>query len=255
LTRTQYLLRDNTSLQKKYNELQANDLIIGRVRLRPTEEHLLLDLVDRGIICIPSAKSQLLSRSKTFQAKLFSSCMLPDTMIIHDLNDLLLSINRYQTKYNRVITKQERKNAGLGVHLWSTIEDVYTQASLGVLPFPFVLQPYYSDCRDIRVIVMGSYLEAYWRYNPNSFRNNLHFGGDSSPCNLEEEQVLICRKIMEKGRFPYAHLDFMVTEDNKFYFTEINLRGGLRGARISATEYKEKMAEIHEALASEATIS
>ena len=92
---------------------------------------------------------------------------------------------------------------------------------------------------------MGDYIETYERSNPHNFRNNLHCGGEPIPCELSTDQLGLCRSIMQRGEFPYAHLDLMVTATGVSYFTEVNLRGGLRGARISSTQYQERIEAIH----------
>lgn len=236
------IIKDNNTFRSTYNDLVVGDLILGRVRVKATEEHLLLDLVARGIQLFPSALSQLASRSKTFQAMLFSPYLPPHTRAVHDAHDLLAAMNYYNRHgVTRVVTKQDRSNAGQGVHLWDSLENAYNQASLGVLPFPFVLQPFHQGCQDIRVIVLGDYAEAYQRSNPDNFRNNLHMGGKSTPCDLSEAQWSLCREVMARGQFAHAHLDLMVLTTGETYLTEINLRGGIRGARITTQEYRKKM--------------
>lgn len=236
------IVNDNSTLRRHYNDLAAGDLILGRIRLKATEEHLLLDLVSRGIELFPSALSQLASRSKTLQAMLFSPYLPPHTRAVHDLHDLLEAMNHFNRQgIGRVVSKQDRSNAGQGVHLWDSVENVYNHASLGVLPFPFVLQPFYAGSHDIRAIVLGGYTEAYQRSNPDNFRNNLHMGGKSSPYCLSESQWSLCREVMARGQFAYAHLDLMVLSSGETYLTEINLRGGIRGAKITPQEYQERL--------------
>ena len=175
--------------------------------------------------------------------------MLPQTLTIHALHDLIEAIPEYQkNSVTAVITKQDRGNAGLGVHLWQSIEEVFTHASLGNLPFPFVLQPFEPECRDIRAVLLGDYIEAYWRHNPHSFRNNLHHGGKSEPCKLSREQAELCQRVMDRGHFPYAHIDILVTGEGKSFLGEVNLRGGLQGAKISPEEYQKKVNAIQEEL-------
>ena len=240
------IITDNNTLRAEYHALSQNDVFAGRLRLKISEEFILLDLVERGVQFFPSALSQLVSRSKVMQAQLFCSGMLPHTRTIHDQHDMLDAVNLYtKEKIGRVVTKLDRKNAGMGIHLWSSVEDVFNQATLGVLGYPFVLQPFLKDGRDIRVVVLGEYTEAYWRCNPNNFRNNLHCGGFSEPCDLNDEQRELCRKVMERGKFPYAHLDLMVTPEGKNFLAEINLRGGIRGAKISPQEYTARVEAIH----------
>jgi glutathione synthase/RimK-type ligase-like ATP-grasp enzyme len=228
------------------DQLQAGDIVSSRLRLKSQEEHLLLDLVERGVKLIPSATSQLASRSKTFQARIFSALMIPGTTVIYDVHGLLEVISQYQkTGTGQVILKHDRKNGGLGVHLFRDAEDIFTLAANNAIPFPFVLQPFITDSRDVRVIILGDYIEAYQRTNPNNFRNNLHCGGKAARWKLSEGQITLCRKAMIRGAFPYAHIDLMVTDDDRTYLAEINLRGGIRGAVITPQLYKKKLELLH----------
>ena len=240
------ILTDNAGLRARYNELKAGDVFIGRLRIKETEEPMLLDLVERGIVLFPSALSQLASRSKVFQTRLFATYMPPFTRTVHDIHDMLEITNFYhRNSIGRVVTKLDRKDAGLGIHLWGNVEEVYNQASLNVLPYPFVIQPFYSSTRDIRVLLLNDYCEAYYRKNPDNFRNNLHCGGHSSPGEVQESHLSICRAVMERGKFPYAHIDLMETGDN-LYLMEINLRGGIKGAVISPEEYRRRQRDLEE---------
>ncbi len=242
------LITNNHSLRQRYDDLAAGDCFVGRVRLKASEEALLLDLVERGVQIFPAALAQLACRSKCLQAHLYSREMVPLTRAIHDLHDLQETINLYQQhEVGRVVTKHDRRNAGMGIHLWNSTEEIFSLASFGTMPLPFVLQPFVADGRDIRVIVLGEYVEAYWRHNPHNFRNNLHFGGESRPCELTDPQWRLCRRAMTRGRFPYAHIDLMVTPDDRCYLAEINLRGGIRGASITPAAYQEKVDAIHQA--------
>ncbi len=247
MTHSPRIVTDNATLRSNYHSLAKDDVVVCRISVRPAEEALLLDLVERGVRIFPSPRAQLASRSKTFQTLLCSSFMLPHTFPMHDIHDVHQALNHYgEIGISKVITKQDRSNAGMGIHCWNSIEEVYSQASLGVLPFPFVIQPFSENSRDIRVVLLGNYVEAYWRENPHNFRNNMHLGGESRPCELTEENIVFCRKIMERAGFPYAHIDLMVTDSGETYLAEINLRGGIRGARISSAEYTVKLDEIHE---------
>ena len=241
------IIRDNQTLYTSYHQLKRDDIICGRIRLKPGEEHLLIDMLERGIRLIPSATSQLASRSKSFQARIFSEFMLPGTLPIYDTHALLSASSLYhQQQYTKVILKCDRKNAGLGVHSFKDIEDLYNHASLGIFSFPFVIQPYQNYCRDVRVIILDNYIEAYERVNPHNFRKNLHCGGNAAPYTLSEQQLEFCLKVMQRGDFPYAHLDLMLTREGDCFLTEINLRGGLKGAKISAQEYQDKLELLHE---------
>jgi ribosomal protein S6--L-glutamate ligase len=54
-----------------------------------------------------------------------------------------------------------------------------------------------------------------------------------------------CLEVMARGAFPYAHLDLMLMPDDAIHLLEINLRGGLRGAKISGQEYQQRIAAVH----------
>ena len=243
------IIFDNATLRANYQELKDGDAMLGRVRLAPGEEHLLLDLVERGVYIFPAALAQLASRSKVMQARIFSEFMPAHTHAVHDLQGLLEVVSHYgANKIGRVITKQDKKNAGMGINLWESIEDVFNQCSCKPMDRPLVVQPFMADCIDLRVIVLGDYLEAYQRSNPNNFRSNLHFGGQSEPCELSEAQLDLCRRVMERGKFPYGHIDLLVTRAGITYLSEINLRGGIRGARITPSDYNNRLASIHESV-------
>lgn len=240
------VIKDNRTLFSQYNSLKAGDIICCRIRLKPGEEHLLLDLSERGIEAIPSLTSQLCSRSKAFQTRLFSWAMIPGTTVIYTVHDLLAAIGRYGSSgITKVVMKQEGKNGGLGVFLFNSMEDLYTQSATGLHTYPYVIQPFLTACRDLRVIILGDYIEVYERTRSGGFRHNLHCGGTAKPAELTAGQRNLCGKIMTQGKFPYAHLDLMVADDGTTYFTEINLRGGLRGAQIQSTEYLARLRTLH----------
>ena len=239
------LIRDNDTLRRHYHRLQAGDRVVGRVRLAAGEEYILLDLAARGVEIFPSALSQAISRSKVMQAALLAPFMPPRTLAIHDLHGLHRAVVAYHAAgIEKVIVKLDRANAGMGVLLWNGVEEVLNQATIGALTLPFVLQPFIEGSRDLRVIILGDYQEAYLRHNPVGFRHNLHCGGHATPQPLSPDQERFCRQVMARGTFPYAHLDLMLLPDQSFCLGEINLRGGLRGAQISATDYRVRLADI-----------
>ncbi len=240
MTALSKIITSNDMLRRQYDDLQRGDTVLGRVALRPGEEYVLLDLVERGVRLVPAALPQLVSRSKTMQSRLFGAYMPPRTCAVHDIHQLLDAMAFYGED-EKIVTKLDRKDAGLGIHLWPSIEEVYTHASLGNLPFPFVTQPFHREARDIRVIVIGDFIEAYERHNAANFRNNLHCGGESRSWQITSAQLDICRQVMSRGKFPYAHVDLMMSEGQN-YLMEISLRGGIRGAIVNAAEYKRLIA-------------
>ncbi len=249
MSRSHRLICDRKTLIAEFENLCRGDIVSGRMQLRSGEEHLLLDLVSRGVHLVPSAKAQLASKSKVFQAAIFGKWMVPETMVIYNRHQLLEITNVYhRRKITKVVLKQDRKNAGMGILLYHSIEDIYNQAAHNLLSYPFVIQPFIEESRDIRVVILGDYLEAYTRSNPDNFRNNLHCGGSYTNSRLSPPALSFCREVMKRGDFPYGHLDLMLISEKTFYLTEINLRGGLHGARISTKEYKDKIAEIERQL-------
>jgi glutathione synthase/RimK-type ligase-like ATP-grasp enzyme len=240
------IVSDNRTLFATYQQLKKDDIIVGRLRLKPGEEHLLTDLLARGIHMIPSATAQLASRSKVFQVRIFSNYLPQDTLAIYDAQTLLQVSSLYLERgHQRVVLKHDRKNGGLGVHIFTSIEDLYNQVSVAAYPFPFIIQPFQAECRDIRVIIIGDYIEAYQRRNPFNFRQNLHCGGVATPYRLSDRQLAFCHEVMDRGAFPYAHLDLLLTPNDGICLMEINLRGGLRGAKMSGQEYQERIAAVH----------
>jgi glutathione synthase/RimK-type ligase-like ATP-grasp enzyme len=248
--RTPLLFTDNRSFRAHIEDLGPGDALVGLLNIKPTEEVLFLDLVERGIRLFPSALSQQLSRSKCLQAMVYGRWMVPHTAVVRDRHDMIRLINILGKEgVGKVVTKQNRLNCGLGIHIWTSVEEVYNQACFGSLGYPFVVQPYVDSAIDVRVVIIGDYSEAYWRHNSNSFRNNLYFGGNSSEYALSKEQMELCQTVMARGKFPYAHIDLMITPNGAFYLGEINLRGGLKGARISAQQYKMLIDDIDRAFA------
>jgi ribosomal protein S6--L-glutamate ligase len=238
------IIRDNKSLFARYEELVAGDIVVGRIRLRTSEEGLITDLIQRGIHLVPSGLSQLCSRSKVLQAQLLKKFMGPGTCVVHDHHDMQRLVGQFRDN-EPLVCKLDRANGGTGIFRFPSIEDVYTQSMLGSLAYPFVLQPFYAGCRDVRVVMLGDVREAYERHNSKNFRHNLHFGGTSRSWPLDPELQELCERIMNRAGFPYAHLDFLISADGDFWLSEINLRGGLRGAELNQGDYLAQVEKIH----------
>jgi len=56
---------------------------------------------------------------------------------------------------------------------------------------------------------------------------------------------------MERGKFPYAHLDIHITDDGSYYLSEITLNGGTKGAKIRRKELDQKKQAVLEGLVNE----
>ncbi len=238
------IIEKNQILRRDYEELKEGDLVLTTLNLKKTEEFLFIDLLERNITLFPSALSQALTRSKCFQAAVFGKWMVPYTCIVRDKNDMLNLTTDYSEKgITQIITKLDRKDCGMGINLWGIPEELNNIVMFGNPVFPFVTQPFVPDSVDVRVIILDDYLESYWRKNSGNFRNNLARGGKSGDFQLDKDQITMCHKIMERGKFPYAHIDLLISE-NKTYLSEISLRGGIKGAKIKPDAYLEKIKSI-----------
>jgi len=228
------IIISNQELRKRYHELKEGDCFVGRLSYKYLQDYALIDLLERNIHCFPSALSQVLSRSKVAQALILKEWMVPHTTIISRRIDLLKAINYYnQHGIKKVITKTDHLHCGHGIHRWDSIEDLFNQIFFRSIDYPFVLQPFIEEFTDIRVIVAGDYWEAYIRENPYNFRKNVSIGGESRAYVLDPVQKRLCKEVMERGKFPFAHIDIICISGGKSYLSEIALNGGLKGARIT----------------------
>ena len=231
------IIRTNRELKERYDDLKAGDCFIGILSYKNLKHRVLIDLLERGVRFFPSALSQTLGRSKVAQALAFRPWMLPHTLIIARRVDLMHAINVYDEHgIGAAVTKEDHLQCGFGVHRWDDVEGIYNQASFQGMTYPFVLQPFVENYTDIRVIVAGDYHEAYTRENKHNFRMNMTVGGKSRPYDLTGEQLALCHRVMERGKFPYAHIDLLIEAGGRAYLSEAALNGGMKGARISRPE-------------------
>ena len=243
-------IRSNTELRERYDDLKAGDCFLGILSYKTLKHRVLIDLLERGVRFFPSALSQTLGRSKVAQALAFRQWMLPHTLIITRRFDLMEAINVYKEQgIHGVVTKEDGLQCGFGVHRWDNVEAVYNQASFQAIFYPFVLQPFLENYTDVRVIIAGDYQEAYVRKNEHNFRMNLTVGGTSRPHNLAEEHLALCRRVMERGKFPYVHMDLLIDEQGQAYVSEAALNGGMKGARIARSDLDALKTAILEKMA------
>jgi ribosomal protein S6--L-glutamate ligase len=245
MTRSPILSRSLTELRRSYPELAAGDLVLGPVAVKPGEEIKLLDLWDRGVIFFPPLLAQLVVRTKTAQAQVLGEFMLPGTFVAHGLTDLAARLGDPRLT-GQVVTKRDRAHLGLGVSLWPTLEALHSLASLSSLPYPLVVQPFLAEARDFRVVLVGDYAEAYERLNPQGFRKNLFQGGAFRPADLTPELLDFCRRVLARGKFPYAVLDVLQSPSGEAYLSEINFHAGLKGSRLGQAEYRRRVQALLE---------
>lgn len=243
------IIRTNRELKSRYNELTAGDCFIGMLSLKHLRQNIFVDLLERGIRILPSALSQTLSHSKASQAQVFEHWMAPHTLVITRRVDLMSAMNTYHALgIHTVVTKEDRLQCGYGIHKWESLENLYNQLSFDPRWYPFVLQPFLRDYKDVRIIVAGDYWEAYSRENPHNFRMNLSLGGTSKTYDLSKDQLALCKAVAARGRFPYAHIDLLVTADGRSFLSEIALNGGMKGAQIKREKLDALKKHILEAM-------
>jgi len=244
------IVKSNRELKALYHELSAGDVFIGNLSMKFLKHPMLIDMLERGICCLPSPLSQILNSSKATQAFVLKQWMPPLTVVIRRRSNLIEAVNTFN-KHNigPVVTKQEGLHCGHGIRLWDTIETLYSFIALSESSYPFVLQPFREKFTDVRVIIVGDYVEAYSRHNPYNFRVNITLGGTGSPIEMDAKMEAFCRAAMQRGKFPFAHIDLMLLENNKCYLSEIALNGGTKGARISREALDQKKNAALEKLA------
>ncbi len=244
------IIKSNRELRKLYHELRPGDIFIGILSSRHLKQSILIDLLERGVHCFPSPLSQMLNSSKAAQAFVLKDRMLSNTCVIMRRTDLIEAINQYnRNDIGPVVTKEDHMHCGYGIRRWETIESLYSHMAMSEFSYPFVLQPFLENFTDIRVIIVGDYVEAYVRHNSNNFRMNIAAGGTSYPYALDNDKEKFCRSVMERGKFPFAHIDLLIAESGEYYLSEIALNGGVKGAGISREELDQKKQNLLDSLA------
>jgi ribosomal protein S6--L-glutamate ligase len=248
------IFRSTRELETHYADLRAGDVFIGSLALKHLRQPVFIDLLERGVHCLPSPLSQILNRSKTAQAFLLKQWMLPHTLVIRRRSDLIRAISYYnKANIGAVVSKQDHMHCGHGIRKWNGIESLYAYMGLDESSYPFVLQPFVENFTDVRVLLVGEYREAYARFNPHNFRVNLSSGGTSTVFDLDDKMTRFCRSVMKRGNFPYAHIDLLVMENGDCFLSEIALNGGTKGAQISRRELEDRKNKVLENLAKELT--
>ena len=245
MTRAPFIIRSLADLHRHYPESAAGDLVLGPLAVRPGEEIILFDLEARGVVFFPPLLAQLLALAKTAQARVLADFMLPGTFVAGSLPDLAARLSDVRFP-GPVVTKRDRAHLGLGVGFWPSLEALYSLAGLTPLPFPLVVQPFLDGARDLRVVVVGEHAEAYERRNPQGFRKNLFQGGTFHAVDMRPELLDFCRRVMARGRFPYAVLDVLISPGGEAFLSEINFHAGLKGSQIGQAEYRRRVADLLE---------
>lgn len=238
ITRFNQLIQD-------YHSLGPGDVFVGQVPASHLKAAILVDLAARGVRLVPGATAQLINASKVVQAFVLLPWMVPHTCVISRRKDLLDALGSYERqKISVAVTKADRLHCGHGVCKWDNLDTLYSCLSMAREVYPFVLQPFMEQFMDVRVIVVGSYSEAYRRLNPHGFRMNLAAGGQSQAYPLAPDQYRFCLEVMQRSQMPYGHLDLMIAPDQKCYVSEIRLNGGIQGAQVARAAL-DQMKQAH----------
>jgi glutathione synthase/RimK-type ligase-like ATP-grasp enzyme len=244
------IVRSSKELDRHFDQLARGDVIVGLLPAKYLRFVLAADLMERGVRCVPSVLCQLISRSKCAQALLLRQWMAPHTQVIARRAELMEAVGYCaRHRIEAVVTKQEGMHCGHGIRRWDHPEILYNTVAFHPEDYPFVLQPFLSDITDIRVIVVGDYVEAYVRANEYNFRANLAAGGSGRTLEMDPAVERACREAMKRGRFPYAHIDFHLTADGRCWLSEITLDGGIAAARIGRDELRRRKQEVLERFA------
>jgi len=244
------IIRGKGELRKKYDTLGPDDVFIGVLARKGGQHLMLVDLMERGVKCYPSSLSQMLNGSKVAQAIVLNNFMTQHTFAISRRNELMEAIGRYNRfEIGAVITKADKMHCGHGVRKWENIEMLYSYISHSDLEYPFVLQPFLENFTDVRAIIVGDYMEAYTRENPDNFRQNISAGGKSCSYKMNQKQKTFCEDVLARGKFPYGHIDLQVVDNDTCYLSEIALNGGTKGASIQRKTLDEKKQDVLELLA------
>lgn len=243
-------IRSAREIGRHFDQLNRRDVLVGLLPATYLRPALVADLMERGVRCVPSLLCQLISRSKCAQALLLRQWMAPHTLVVARRAELMEAVGYCaRNRIGPVVTKQEGMHCGHGIRRWDNLEILYNTVAFNPADFPFVLQPFLADVTDIRVIVAGDYVEAYVRENEFNFRANLAAGGSGRPLEMDPAAERLCREVMERGRFPYAHIDLHLTSEGRCWLSEIALEGGIAAARIGRPELQRRKQEILDRLA------
>jgi len=239
------IITSTKELMARYNEVGQGDIFAGKLDAGGLKSFLLVDLLERGVCCVPSALSQIISGSKVVQSLLLNKWMLPNTLVISRRKNLIDAISLYNHMgIESVITKEDRMHCGFGIRKWDSVETLYSFMSMSESSYPFILQPFMENVTDIRVVLAGDYIEAYTRHNPDNFRMNMAAGGLSRPFAIDGEKEDFCRAVMDRGGFPFAHIDILIDSGGNYYLSEIALNGGIKGAAIGRVDLDRKKQEV-----------
>lgn len=136
-------------------------------------------------------------------------------------NKKWFSINNINLKYP-IVLKTSDGHGGKEVYKLSTPIEISEKID-SLKENEFLLQEMCSNVgKDIRVFVMGKeIIGSVKRYSEKSFKSNFSLGGKSEKYKLKNDDEIIVQKIINLFDFDFVGIDFILDENEKFLFNEI----------------------------------
>jgi hypothetical protein len=157
--------------------------------------------------------------------------MVPDTEVLFRKFHLQRVLRIYSEKniLNSVV-KEDRGSMGLGNHpCWSLNELARTITHVATPPI--VVQPMLENFREFRLLIFEDTIVAKEKTNSDKiFWKNRIYGGITKRITPSPQVVAFGQEMMKLGKFPWAYMDLLVTDDNIF-LSEINLSGSNAGLK------------------------
>jgi glutathione synthase/RimK-type ligase-like ATP-grasp enzyme len=198
----------------------------------------------RGASVFPSLLAQSLSMSKVHQAVHYGDHMIPHTQVVFRKYHIQRVLRQYaEQNILKSVVKEDRGSMGLGNHpCWSLNELARTIAH--VKKPPVVVQPMLENFREFRLLVFGDTVFAKEKINSDQiFWKNRIFGGVTKLITPSKQVVHFGRDMMKLGKFPWAYIDLLITDDDIF-LSEINVSGSNAGLKeYKINKLKRKMTE------------
>jgi hypothetical protein len=189
------------------------------------------EIESRGALLFPPLVAQSLSLSKIHQALHYVNDMVPNTEVLFRKFHLQRVLRKYaERNILRSVVKEDRGSMGLGGHpCWSLNELARTITH--VASPPVVVQPMIEDFRELRLLLFGGTVVAKEKINSDKiFWKNRIYGGVTKRITPGQQVVAFGKEMMKLGKFPWAYMDLLVTNDNIF-LSEINLSGSNAGLK------------------------
>ena len=234
---------DRTTIRELLSKSKKGDRISCRIK-NPRFAGIFYEIESRGTEIFPSLLSQSLSMSKVHQALHYVDYMVPDTQVLFRRFHTQKVLRNYVEKnILHALVKEDRASMGMGVHpCWSLNELAWI--IIHMKRPPIVVQPILESFREFRLVILGDIVVAKEKINSDEiFWNNRIFGGVTKFITPSKQIVEFAKEMMLIGKFPWAYIDLLITNDNIF-LSEISLSGSNAGMKkYNLNKLKKKMIE------------